>query len=145
MRCNKYILVSLLVVITISSNAQEGSLTVIANSKGAPEEMKFAQLKSILKGEKARWPDGSKVVIALMKTNTTVGSTTSKKIYNMSGDELNKYWLALVFQGKGQAPVFFTSTTELENFITQTPGSIGVISPPPNSARSVLVEGKKTL
>src|SRR5688572_18338804 len=121
MRCNKYILVSLLLLAGLASNAQDGSLTVIANPIGAPVEMKFATLKSILKGEKARWPDGSKVVIALMKTNTTVGSTTSKKIYNMSGDELNKYWLALVFQGKGQAPVFFTSTTELENFITQTP------------------------
>ena len=145
MRCNKYIFILILVIAGLTSNAQDGPLTIIANPKGAPEELKFAALKSILKGEKARWPDGSKVVIALMKTNTTVGSTTSKKIYNMSGDELNKYWLALVFQGKGQAPVFFTSSSELENFITQTPGAIGVIAPPPNSARSVLIEGKKTL
>lgn len=145
MRCTKYILFTFFILSGLATNAQEGSLTIVAHSKGAPNEMKFSALKSILKGEKERWPDGSKVVIALMKTNTTVGSTTSKKIYNMSSDELNKYWLALVFQGKGHAPVFFTSTTDLENFIAQTPGAIGVTAPPANNARSVLVEGKKTL
>ena len=129
----------------VVAKAQDGTLTIIAHSKGAPSEMKFNALKSVLKGEKERWPDGSKVVIALMKTNTTIGSTTSQKIYNMTADELNKYWLALVFQGKGHAPVFFTSTTDLENFISQTPGAIGVTGVSSGSARNILVEGKKTL
>jgi hypothetical protein len=139
----KNIIAIFLVLGCFSATAQD--LTVIAHQKGAPADIKFSALKSILKGERERWPDGSKVVIALMKTNTAIGSITSKKIYNMSGDELNKYWLALVFQGKGHAPVFFTSTTDLENFIAQTPGAIGVTAPPVNNARNVLVEGKKTL
>jgi hypothetical protein len=61
-----------------------------------------------------------------MKTNTLIGSQTSEKIYNMSANELNKYFLALVFQGKVKAPLFFTSEIELENYVARTPGAIGV-------------------
>jgi hypothetical protein len=141
----KYLLVITFLATGFVAVAQDLPLTVVCNSKGAPEEMKFNSLKSVLRGEKLRWPDGTKITIALMKTNTPGGSTICKKIYNMSADELNKYWLALVFQGKGQAPVFFNSAAELEAFISQTPGAIGVTTSTGGNTRTVSVDGKKTL
>ncbi|MBC6992361.1 hypothetical protein [Hymenobacter sp. BT491] len=125
--------------------SQDMNLVVIANGKGVPSEMKMEQLKSVLKGEKLRWPDGSKVVIALLKSNTPIGVSTSKKIYNMSANELNKYWLALVFQGKADAPNFFNSEAELEEFVSQTTGAIGVVSQPPAGGKTVVVDGKRVL
>lgn len=125
--------------------AQETPLTIISNNNGAPAELKTGALKSILRGEKQRWPNGTKVVIALMKTNTPVGSSTVKKIYNMSADELNKYWLALVFQGKATAPTFFNSTSDLEAFVAQTPGAIGVTDNAGNNVRAITIDGKKSL
>ena len=122
----------------------QDELTVIGNSKGVPAQMKMNQLVSVLRGERQRWSDGTKVVIALMKTNTAVGMTTLKKVYNMTENEFNKKWLALVFQGKADAPTFFNSVTELENFVSQTPGAIGVLNNVSNNAtRSITVEGKK--
>ncbi|GAA4501233.1 hypothetical protein GCM10023172_22750 [Hymenobacter ginsengisoli] len=121
------------------------SLTIIANNKGAPPEMKLAQLKSTMKGEKLRWPDGTKVVIALLKSTTLIGTNTSKKIYNMSSNELNKYWLALVFQGKADAPNFFTSESDLEEFVSQTAGAIGVVNHPSASNKVILIDGQKSL
>lgn len=135
----------LFIFVSVTSSAQE-SLTVIGNSKGSPGELKMGQLQSILKGEKQRWGDGTKVVIALMKTNTPVGSVTSKKIFNMSGDQLNKYWLGLVFQGKADAPTFFNSINELETFVAQTPGAIGIIGQPPSvAAKTIIVDGRRFL
>jgi hypothetical protein len=127
------------------ARAQDMSLVVIGNGKGVPSEMKLAQLQSTLRGEKLRWPDGSKVTIALLKSNTPIGTTTSRKVYNMSANELNKYWLALVFQGKADAPNFFASEAELEEFVSQTNGAIGVVSHPPASGKTILIDGKKTL
>ncbi|HEX8425491.1 hypothetical protein [Hymenobacter sp.] len=121
------------------------SLVVIANGKGVPSEMNMGQLKSTMRGEKLRWPDGSKVIIALLKSNTSIGTNTSKKIYNMTGNELNKYWLALVFQGKADAPNFFNSEAELEEFVSQTNGAIGVVNRPPTSSKIVVIDGKKFL
>jgi len=125
--------------------AQEATLTVISNNNGAPPELRAGALKSILRGERQRWPNGTKVVIALMKTNTPVGSSTVKKIYNMSADELNKYWLALVFQGKATAPTFFNSTNDLEAFVAQTPGAIGITDNAGSNVRAITVDGKKSL
>ncbi len=128
-----------------TANAQDGTLSVISNGKGAPSEMNFQELKSILRGERQRWSDGTKVVIALMKTNTKAGSTTSKKIYGMTGDELNKYWLALVFQGKAKAPAFFNTIAELQSFVEQTPGAIGIIDvAAQGNTKMVTIDGKKT-
>lgn len=123
----------------------QDKISVIGNTKGVPSTMKMNEVVSVLKGEKQRWSDGTKIVIALMKTNTAIGSNTGKKIYNMSGDELNKYWLALVFQGKSQAPNFFSSATELETFVAQTPGAIGVVEIPAGAqTQTIAIDGKKT-
>jgi hypothetical protein len=140
----KYGLLMACLFLSFAGKAQQTTLTAIGNVSGTPAEMKQSELKAVLMGETQRWKNGKRVVIALMKTNTAVGKTTSSKIYDMSGDELNKYWLSLVFQGKAQAPVFFTSVSELQNFVAQNPGAIGIIDKPiaSNDVRAVMIDGK---
>ena len=131
---------------SIAGSAQQTTLAAIGNVSGAPAELKHSELKSVLMGETQRWKNGKRILIALMKTNTPLGKTTSSKIYDMSGDELNKYWLALVFQGKAQAPVFFTSVGELENYVAQNPGAIGIVDKPvaTGEVRALLIDGKSS-
>ncbi len=128
----------------MTTKAQQSTLTAIGNVSGVPAEMKQSELKAVLMGETQRWKNGKRILIALMKTNTPLGKTTSSKVYDMSGDELNKYWLSLVFQGKSQAPVFFNSVSDLQNFVSQNPGAIGIIEKPIASSeiRSVMIDGK---
>ena len=126
--------------------AQDEQLMIIGNATSVPSEMDMTQLRSVLKGEKLRWSDGSKVTIALMKTNTPIGTNTCKKLYKMSGNELNKHFLALVFQGKVKAPTFFNSANELEAFVAETPGAIGVLHTANDKIlKIILVDGKKQL
>jgi len=128
------------------SLAQTKPLVVISNAKGAPSELKRTELVAVLRGEKQRWDDGTRISIALMKASTPTGEATFKKVYGMSGDEVNKYWLALVFQGKAKAPVFFNTATELETYISQTPGSIGIIEESNDvKTKPVMIDGKKSL
>ena len=138
---------SLLVVMLLSSPAKaQEELTIIGNLTSVPADMDLTQLQSVLRGEQMRWDDGTKVKIALMKTNTPIGTLTSEKIYNMTGNELNKYFLALVFQGKVKAPAFFNSESELEAYISQTPGAIGVLQNTGNDqVKIVLIDGKKQI
>jgi hypothetical protein len=140
-----FFLLLLLVAGRTPARAQDQNLVIIGNGKGVPSDMKLAQLRATMRGEKLRWPDGSKVVIALLKTTTPIGQSTSKKIYNMSANELNKYWLALVFQGKADAPNFFNSEAELAEFVAQTAGAIGVVNQPVPTSKTITVEGKKFL
>ena len=142
-----YFGLSLLAGVLISSSVMaQSSLTIIGSLESVPAELDMSQLQAVLKGEQMRWQDGTKVKIALMKTNTPIGTVTSEKIYNMSGNELNKYFLALVFQGKVKAPAFFNSESELEAYIAQTPGAIGVIQNTGNDqVKIVVVDGKKQI
>jgi ABC-type phosphate transport system substrate-binding protein len=143
-------LVSISFLLLTSLNSQESvkdlpSIKVIANAKGVPSEMTMKELKSIMQGDKQRWPDGTKVSIAFMKANTQVGSATANKVLGMSGDQLNKYWLALVFQGKAKAPVFYGSSLDVENFVAENPGAIGIVEAnyTLKSGQLVLIDGKK--
>ena len=53
-----------------TATAQIAGLTVISNQVGSPPSLKFSELKSIFMGEQQRWRSGTKITIALMKTNT---------------------------------------------------------------------------
>ena len=147
----KKILLSFIVIASILSlssatSAEEPNIMVIANEKGAPTSLTMKELKSIFKGEKQRWKDGTKISIAFMKSSTPVGNATSNKVLKMSGDQLNKFWLALVFQGKAKAPFFYGSASEVESFVSQNPGAIGVVdaSYQLKDSRVISIEGKKS-
>ena len=133
-------------VLSWSLVAQEMQLSIIGNSESVPDELRMSQIVSVLKGEKQQWDDGVSIKIALMKTSTAIGTTTCNKLYNMSANELNKYFLALVFQGKVKAPTFFNSISELENYVAQTPGAIGVLQYTTGGlVKIVLIDGKKQI
>ncbi|MBK5272840.1 MAG: hypothetical protein JJE22_17715 [Bacteroidia bacterium] len=140
----KYLSVFLLLFIGMVAFAQEPSLMVISNAKGAPSNMKMSELKSVMKGEKQRWSDGTKVSIYLMKTATPLGKSTCAKVYNMSGDKVRRFWLELTFGGKADAPVFCNTVEELESQVSQNPGSIGILDKSAGSSgtKTIMIDGK---
>jgi len=108
-----------------------------------PDNLTFAELHSILRGEKQRWKDGTKITLALMKSSTPIGSMVTKKIFFMTDKELNKYFLSLVFQGKISAPVFFDSEAELSDYIAKNEGAIGVVGTEiKGKGKIILIDGK---
>jgi hypothetical protein len=131
----------------LAYTAHAQSLSVIANQKGSPTGLSASELKSVFMGEKQRWPNGTKVFIALIKTNNPLGELVCQKVFNMKPDELNKYWLALVFQGKASAPTFFNSVGDLQTFVAQTPGAISIIdqSVSTTDIKTLTIDGKRTL
>lgn len=124
----------------------EPRLVAIVSPQGAASEMSAADFRKLVMGEKQRWKDGAKVSLALMKTTNPVGEATAQRVFRMTGNELNKYWLALVFQGRAKAPQFFTSETDLAAYVRDTPGAIGILSQPAAAGqRTAAVDGKETL
>ena len=124
----------------------DGGLVVVVNSKGAPSELTLSKVKSILKGEQQRWKDGAKITLAFMKTSTAVGENTAKRVFGMTAKELNKYFLAQVFQGKMSSPQFFESEEELLKYVKNNDGAIGVASSKnANGINTITVDGKKSI
>lgn len=122
--------------------SQNNQLIVIVNPSEPIDELEFTEFKRIIMGQQQRWKNGDKITIALMKTNHPTGSQTAEKFYSMTGNELNKYWLSLVFQGKAKAPVFFNSEEELVGYVAKTPGAIGIVSgEPDNKVKKIKLKG----
>jgi hypothetical protein len=142
--CRKGLSVLLLLCIGLLAKSQDTTLTVISNIKGAPSTLKMSELRSILKGEKQRWSDGTKVSIVLMKTSTPIGQTTCQKVYNMSGDKVRRFWLELSFGGKADPPTFCNSIAELESVVAQNSGAIGVLDKVSvsNGIKTIQIDGK---
>jgi hypothetical protein len=142
---SKSFLLCLLLSVGLLAKSQEGTLTVIGNAKGVPAELKMAELKSVFKAEKQRWNDGTKVVIAMIKSTTPLGKIVSKRIYSMSGDEVRGFWASISFAGKFESPVTFNTVSELETYVAQNPGTIAILDKAPDSpeVRTILIDGKK--
>lgn len=138
-------LTGLLLCIGFVANSQDLNLTVVSNTVGAPASLKTSELTAIMMGEKQRWQNGKKITIVMVKTNKPIGKVTCQKLYKMSGDEVNKFWLSLVFQGKAQAPVFFNTPQEVQNYVSQNEGSIGILNDTTTTddVKIVLIDGKK--
>src|SRR4030095_2288098 len=140
----KWLVICFLLVPGLNSQGQDSTLTAISNPKGAPTEMKMSEWRAILMGEKQRWNDGTKVVIAMIKSTTPLGEVISKRIYSMSGDGVRGFWARISFAGKYDPPNVFNNVSELENFVAQNPGAIAILDKPSgNDVRVVLVDGKK--
>jgi hypothetical protein len=82
----KFFFVTIILFSAFSGSSQTSSLTVISNQKGAPSTLNFSELKSIFMGEQQRWRSGTKITIALMKTNTAAVNNTSETLYGISAD-----------------------------------------------------------
>ena len=120
-------------------------LAVIVNSETAPLALDMRGLRTLLRGEKQRWKDGTKITLAFMKTSTDVGSDMSTRVFGKTEKELNKYFLAKVFQGKMSSPEFFDSEVDLRSFVKSTKGAISVISATNSSGfKTILIDGKKS-
>jgi hypothetical protein len=138
--------VLLLVVASMTSAQETTGLIVISHTKGAPSRMKLSELKSVMKGERQRWSDGTKVIIFLMKTSTPLGKATCAKVYNMSGDKVKRFWLELSFGGKADPPTFCNSVEDLELQVSQNPGAIGIVDKTAGSpgTKTITIDGKPT-
>lgn len=125
----KSITLILLVGIISVSKAQEiklGELLLIGNqtSYGSINQK---LLNEIFKGRVQYWPNKEKVILVLPSTKSDLAPLVAKEIFNSSAEEMQKYWLSLVFQGRGNPPVFLQTSEDIHKYISQNTGSIGMI------------------
>ena len=143
----KYFFIGILLTsCCLSSRAQDNSLVAIGNQIGVPSEIKMSELKAVFHGERQRWGNGTKVIIAMIKTTTPLGNEISEKIYSKNGEEVRGFWAGIMFAGKFDAPNVFNTEAEVEIFVSQNPGAIAIIDKVVTTAdiKTILVGGKKT-
>ena len=99
-------------------------LTIIGNNLGSTS-LNELQVKDAFKAKNNFWPNGTSLTVCLPETKSSDAAEVSRKLYNKTVSEVQKFWLSQVFQGRSRSPMFFESDEEMMNYVAKTPGAIG--------------------
>jgi len=100
---------------------------VVGNQTGI-STITRAELISVFKPKNNRWSNNRPVIIVLPGSTSPIRDEVAQQVYSNSFVAVQKYWLSLVFQGRFNAPFFFSTDEETLNFIRKNPGAIGFVS-----------------
>jgi ABC-type phosphate transport system substrate-binding protein len=103
-----------------------GQLEFAANVKGV-KSLTSKEVVQIFRNGRSLWASGEKVIIVLPSNKSDMAESVAKNLYGGSITAMQKFWLALVFQGRANPPVFLQSAEEIMVYISKNPGAIGVI------------------
>jgi ABC-type phosphate transport system substrate-binding protein len=97
--------------------------TVLVNGSSAVAGISDDDLKDYYLGKKGSWPDGSKVIVVVLKDGASHENLMKK--LGKSTSQFSTGWKKLVFTGKGSMPEQVGSEDELVAYVAKTPGAIG--------------------
>lgn len=109
----------------LSAQAEE-RLIIIGNKTGLTE-LTLKDARDIFKGKMAFWKNKEEVIVVLPSPKSDDASGVAKEIFQSSVTAMQKHWLALVFQGRANPPVFVQSTKEAIDYVNKNPGAIAAL------------------
>lgn len=99
--------------------------TVVLHSASPVAYLSEEDLRDYYLGRKTSWPDGSKVVVVVLKDGPSHESLMKK--LGKSGSQFTTGWKKLVFTGKGAMPEQVSNEDDLVSYVARIPGAIGYV------------------
>jgi ABC-type phosphate transport system substrate-binding protein len=121
------------------------TLAVIVPKSSGIDSLSASDLQRIFKGEKAKGPDGVKLVVVMREAGSAERDAALAGIYKMGEADYNKYFLQATFTGAVQAaPKSLSSPAAMKAFVGTTTGAIGYVksADADDSVKVVKVDGK---
>lgn len=100
--------------------------TVIVHPGNAAASLSKDDLDAIYNGKKANWPDGSKIVLAIL--DGPAHEAFLKDYVGKTPAQFSASWKKIVFTGKAKAPQECKDDAAMAAFVAATPGAIGYVS-----------------
>lgn len=128
MRIVKLLLISFL--LSQIPMAQKGDIAQMdfAASVRVVKEMTQGEVANISQNGCSLWLEGVKVFIVMPSHSSTLAEKVYLNLCQGSVSSMQKFWLALVFQGRTNPPVFLQTPVDIVNYIRNNRGAIGVVS-----------------
>ncbi len=112
--------------VRIGGHDQPSDLVVLANNTGIAE-LDSAGLRAVFRGERSQWPSERRVTVVLPSSRAEFAGTISRMLFKSSPGGMQRFWLALVFQGRAAPPIFVDSVDEMVSYVRRTPGAIALV------------------
>lgn len=108
-----------------SAQASGPGVAIVVHPKGRVDNISFAELQRIFRGEQQFWPDRTKVMLLVRAPTAYEREVVLNRIYKMDEDRFRQFWIAKMFRAEVAAgPKLFYSTDMGLNLIAAIPGSI---------------------
>lgn len=121
-------LFSFLLLTIANSFAYSLDVAVIVNKENPVNSVSLTELTKLLKQEKQYWEGGKKVYLVLQEAGSNEKKIVLKRVYQMTDEDLKKYWLGKMFRGEiSSFPKTLGSSEAVKRFISQVPNAIGFI------------------
>jgi ABC-type phosphate transport system substrate-binding protein len=122
----------------------QAEVAVIVNPSVPINSVSSDDLKKIFTGKMVVWEGGQSIKPATLND----GSVHEEFVKNYTGKTTNQfqtYWRRMIFTGQGIQPRSFSSSRDLIEYVSETPGAIGYVSPSDISAdlKKLNVSGKE--
>jgi ABC-type phosphate transport system substrate-binding protein len=111
---------------TFSQQLSLDGLILIGNQTGLTS-VNRKQLNGIFRGSQSIWKSNEQVILVIPSSRAEFAQQFAVSVLHMSHSALQKYWLALVFQGRANAPIFLNSSNEIIEYVKKNPGAIAVV------------------
>ena len=121
-----FVCVVLFQTATFGQQLSLDGLMLIGNKTGLTS-INRKQMNGIFRGTQSIWKSNEQVVVVMPSSKAEFAEQFAASVLQMSHSALQKYWLALVFQGRANAPVFLNSSSEIIEYVKKNPGAIAVV------------------
>jgi hypothetical protein len=125
---------------------KEIRLAVIVHPKNPVKNISFSELRAYLKVERQFWPNRKRCLVFLPSRKTDAYDILLKKVYRMSHNKLQKFWVRRLFSGQIPAkPSFVPSPRAAGKQVLKSLGALSIVDARqvPKGVRVLLVDGKK--
>jgi hypothetical protein len=103
-------------------------VAIIVHEKNPARNLKLEELRHIFLLEEQFWSDNEKAVVFLRPSGTAEKDALLEKVFNMTAEELKKYWTTAVFSGKASSvPTAVRSSAAAIASVRQTRGGIAAV------------------
>jgi ABC-type phosphate transport system substrate-binding protein len=109
-----------------SATAGETGFVVIGNATGL-QTCDRERARDIFRGGQTLWPTGESAKVVLPSARADFSEAFARGVLDLSRTAMQRYWLALVFQGRARPPVFLNTAGEMVAYVRTTPGAIAMV------------------
>ncbi|MGH7163363.1 MAG: hypothetical protein ACREID_07750 [Planctomycetota bacterium] len=121
-------------------------LAVIVHAKNPVTDLSLSELRAYFKMERQFWPNGRRCVLYLRPSESAEHKILLDKVYRMTNEKLQKYWVAKLFSGEIPAKPSYVPTAEAAGSrVREGEGAVSIVlaGEVPKDVRVLAVGGKR--
>ena len=128
-----------------TKNDPHQSLAIVVHPSNPVENLSLAELRKIFLGERIRWPNGHRVIVAMLDSGFPERDAALRQVYRMTEKGYRDHFLKGRYTGDIPVlPKTLSSPEILRKFIFNAPGAIGYLraSDVNSSVKVVSIDGR---